>query len=160
MIHNERTLDVEATPEEVWAVLGRYMHMHEFAPRIESIDALTDGEDGVGSQRRCHFSDGTSVVEEVTAWEPNHRYRLRLVEMGPMPVKEAHATLEVEPLAGGGSRMKMAMDYRMKFGPIGWLMGQTMMKAMMGKIFEGVLNGLMDKVLSNKAPSGPEGASA
>ena len=56
--------------------------------------------------------------------------------------------------------MKMAMDYRMKFGPIGWLMGQTMMKAMMGKIFEGVLNGLQDKVHSNKAPSGPAGASA
>ncbi len=77
-----------------------------------------------------------------------------------MPVKEAHATLSVQPLDGGRSRMKMAMDYRMKFGPIGWLMGQTMMKAMMGKIFEGVLNGLQDKVHSNKAPSGPAGASA
>ena len=160
MIHNERNLDIDATPEDVWAVLGRYMHMHEFAPRIESIDALTDGEDGVGSKRRCNFGDGTSVVEEVTEWEANHLYRVRLVEMGPMPVKEAHATLSVQPLDGGRSRMKMAMDYRMKFGPIGWLMGQTMMKAMMGKIFEGVLNGLQDKVHSNKAPSGPAGASA
>jgi hypothetical protein len=47
--------------------------------------------------------------------------------------------------------MKMAMDYRMKYGPVGWLIGQTMMKVMMGKIFEGVLKGLKDKVQSNKA---------
>ncbi|MGI9627884.1 MAG: SRPBCC family protein [Longimicrobiales bacterium] len=151
MIHNERSLGIDATPEEVWAVLGRYMHMHEFAPRIESIDALTEGEDGVGSQRRCNFADGTSVVEEVTEWEANRFYRVRLVEMGPMPVKEAHATLSVEPLDENRSSMKMAMDYRMKFGPVGWLMGQTMMKSMMGKIFEGVLAGLSDKVRSERA---------
>ena len=46
-----------------------------------------------------------------------------MVEMGPMPLEEAHATLSVEPLDSGRSRMKMAMDYRVKFGPIGWLMG-------------------------------------
>ena len=149
MIHAERTLDIASTPEEVWPILGRYMHMHEFAPKIVSIDALTDGPDGVGSKRRCHFADGTSVVEEVTHWEPTRLYRLRLIEMGPMPVKEAHATLSVEPLDGAHSRLKMTMDYRMKFGPIGWLMGQTVMKAMMGKIFSGVLQGLKDKVRSN-----------
>lgn len=65
MIHNERSIDIDAAPEEVWGVLGRYMHMHEFAPSIESIDALTEGEDGVGSKttlqfRRRHFSRGGS----------------------------------------------------------------------------------------------------
>ncbi len=151
MIHNERTLDIAATPEDVWAVLGRYMRIHEFAPRIESVDALTEGEDGVGSKRRCNFADGTSVVEEGTEWEAKRLQRFRLSEMDAIPVKEAHATLSVEPLDSGHSRMKMSMDYRMKYGPIGWLMGQTMMKAMMGKIFEGVLQGLKDKVQSNKA---------
>ena len=81
-----------------------------------------------------------------------------MVEMGPMPLEEAHATLSVEPLDSGRSRMKMAMDYRVKFGPIGWLMGQTMMKAMTGKIFEGVLKGLKDKVRSSKARSGDPAA--
>ena len=44
----------------------------------------------------------------------------------------------------------MAMDYRVKFGPFGWVVGQTMMKMMMGKIFDGVLKGLADKVRSNR----------
>ena len=151
MIHNERTLEVDAAPEEVWAVLGRFMHMHEFSPTVESVDALTDDNGGMGSKRRCHFQDGTSVVEEVVEWEPNRKYRVRMSELTAMPLNEAYAELSVEPLANGRSRTKMAMDYRVKFGPFGWLLGQTMMKMMMGKIFNGVLHGLEDKVQSNKA---------
>ncbi len=150
MIHNERTLDIDATPEAVWAVLGRFMHIHEFSSRVRSVDALTDDDDGMGSKRRCHFDDGTSVVEEVTEWEPNRRYRVRMSELTAMPLHEAYAELSVQPLDGGRSRIKMAMDYRVKFGPFGWLLGQTMMKMMMGKIFNGVLKGLADKVRSNE----------
>ena len=76
MIHYERTLDIDATPEALWAVIGRFMHIDEFAPLVKSVDALTDGEDGIGSKRRCNFDDGGSVVEEVTQWEANRRYRV------------------------------------------------------------------------------------
>ena len=38
-------------------------------------------------------------------------------------------------------------DYR----PVGWLMGQTMMKMMMGKILDANLKGLADKVDANQA---------
>jgi ligand-binding SRPBCC domain-containing protein len=52
MIHHERSLTIDAAPDAVWAVLSRYMHIDEFAPQITSVDALTDGEAGVGSKRR------------------------------------------------------------------------------------------------------------
>ncbi len=42
------------------------------------------------------------------------------------------------------------MDYRVKFGPFGWLLGQTMMKLMMGKILDGNLKGLANRVRSNR----------
>ena len=150
MIHNERTLEIDATPDAVWAVLGRFMHIDEFAPLVKSVDALTDDEDGMGSKRRCHFDDGTSVVEEVTEWEANRGYRVRLSELTAMPLHEAYAELSVEPLDNGRSRMKWAMDYRVKFGPFGWLFGQTMMKIMLGRILDGNLTGLADKVRSNR----------
>ncbi len=146
MIHHERTLEIDATPEAVWAVLGRFMHIDEFAPLVASVDALTDHEDGMGSKRRCHFDDGTSVVEEVTGWETNSRYRVRLSEMSAMPLHEAYAEVSVEPIDNGRSRVRWAMDYRVKFGPFGWLLGQTIMKMMMGRILDGNLKGLADKV--------------
>lgn len=146
MIHYERTLEINATPEAVWTILARFMHIDEFAPLVKSVDVLTDGEDGVGSKRRNIFDNGTSVVEEVTEWETNHRYRVRLSEMSTMPLHEAYAEVSVEAIDNGRSRVNWAMDYRVKFGPFGWLLGQTMMKLMMGKIIDGNLKGLADKV--------------
>ena len=151
MIHCERTLDIDAAPDDLWAVIGRFMHIDEFAPLVKSVDALTEGEDGIGSKRRCNFDYGTSVVEEVTKWEPNRRYRVRLSEMTAMPLHEAHVELSVEPLDNGRARVKWGMDYHLNFGPLGWLFGQTMMKLMMGKILDGKLKGLADKVRSNRS---------
>ena len=146
MIHFERALDIDASPDALWSVVGRFMHIDEFAPLVASVDALTEGEDRVGSKRRCNFDDGTSVVEEVTTWEPHRRYRVRLSEMAAMPLHEAFAEVSVEPLDSGGARVTWGMDYRVKYGPVGWLLGQTMMKLMMGKILDGNLKGLSDKV--------------
>ncbi|MBW1762331.1 MAG: SRPBCC family protein [Deltaproteobacteria bacterium] len=153
MIHHERTLEIEATPDATWAVLERFMHIDEFAPLVKSVDALTDHKDGMGAKRRCNFDDGSSVVEEVIEWEANRKYRVRLSEMKAMPLHEAQAELSVEPLENGRSKVTWGMDYRVKFGPFGWLLGQTMMKIMMGRILEGNLKGLADKVQSNLTAS-------
>ncbi len=146
MIHFERSLDIDATPDAVWSVAGRFMHIDEFAPLVDSVDALTEGEDRVGSKRRCHFDNGTSVVEEVTAWEPNRKYRVRLSDMAALPLVEAHADVAVEALDNGGTKVIWGMDYRVKFGPFGWLLGQTVMKRALGKVIDGNLKGLADRV--------------
>ncbi|MEM9106691.1 MAG: SRPBCC family protein [Pseudomonadota bacterium] len=146
MIHCERSLEIDATPDAIWAVLGRFMHIDEFAPAVMSVDALTEGDVGVGAQRRCHFENGTSMAEEVIDWKPNKGYRVRLFDMDAMPLNEASAGIAVSPLADGRSRVTWSFDYHVKYGPLGWLMGQTMMKAMMGKVLHANLQGLADKV--------------
>jgi len=146
MIHHARTSEIDATPEAVWAVIGRYMHIDEFAPFVTSVDALTGGEDGIGSKRRNHFDNGSSMVEEVIEWEPNRGYRVRSSEMEPMPLHEAFAELSVVPLSSDGSKVTWSMDYRVKYGPFGWLLGQTMMRLMMGKVLDANLKGLAANV--------------
>jgi len=150
MIHFQRTLDIPATSDAIWAVIGRYMHIDEFAPQITSVDALTAGDNGIGSKRRCHFENGTALVEEVIAWKTNHNYRVRLSEMDAMPLKQAEAELSLTPMLNGHTRVTWSFDYKVKFGPLGWLLGQTMMKLMMGKILDGNLKGLADKVQPNR----------
>ncbi len=150
MIHFERTLKIDATSNEIWAVLGRFMHIDVFAPLITSVEALTEGEDRVGSKRRNHFDNGTSVVEEVTAWDEGRSYRVRLSEMNAMPLHEAYSEISIAQKDSGESLVTWDMDYRVKFGPLGWLLGQTMMKLMMGKILDGNLNGLAEKVQLNQ----------
>lgn len=151
MIHFQRTLDIPATSDAIWAVIGRFMHINEFAPQIASVDALTTGDNGIGSKRRCHFENGTSLVEEVIAWKVNHSYRVRLSEMDAMPLKQAEAELSLTPMLNGHTRVTWSFDYRVKFGPLGWLLGQTMMKLMMGKILDANLKGLAVRVSAKGA---------
>ena len=113
MIHFQRTHTIDATPEEVWAVLGRYMHVDEFAPLITSVDALTEGEDGLGSKRRNHFQNGTSVVEEVTEWKPGLGFTVELSDMAAMPLHEASSQVSIAPSAGRSS-VTWTFDYRVK----------------------------------------------
>lgn len=149
MIHLERTHTIDATPQAVWAVLGRYMHVDEFAPFIATVDALTEGEDGLGSKRRNNFENGTSVVEEVTAWKPGESFTVELSDMAAMPLRKASSEMRISS-TGGRSKVTWTFDYRVKYGPLGWLLGQTMMKMMMGRIIDGNLKGLADKVQSNQ----------
>lgn len=150
MMHFQRTHTIDATPDAVWAILGRYMHIDEFAPLILSVDALTEGEDGLGSKRRNNFENGTSVVEEVTAWKPGQGFTVKLSDMAAMPLHEASSEAFITP-EGGSSKVTWTFDYRVKYGPLGWFIGQTMMKMMMGKIIDGNLKGLADRVRSNQS---------
>ncbi|WP_208998041.1 SRPBCC family protein [Pseudovibrio sp. FO-BEG1] len=151
MIRCERTMVIDASPEAIWNVIGRYMDLDEFAPLVKSVEALTEGADGVGSVRRCHFENGTFLDEEVMEWEPNHRMRVRMFSMDALPLKEAQAEICIKPYAGGKSQIIWYLEYRMKYGPLGWLLGQTLVKSGMGKVILGNLKGLAEKVKSPRA---------
>ncbi|KPA22225.1 Polyketide cyclase / dehydrase and lipid transport [Shimia sp. SK013] len=149
MLKIERSLEIEATPEQVWAVMGRFMHIDAFAPEVARVEALTVGEDQVGSQRRCHFTNGQALVETVTAWDAGRGYSVALSEMGSMPMSAASAELRIEAV-GNKARVVWGFAGKMKFGPLGWLMGQLMLKPMMGKVIAANLEGLAGRV--SKAP--------
>ena len=153
MIHFQRNLVINAGVEAVWEELSRFMYINEFAPLVKSVEALTDGENGVGSKRRCHFEDGGSVAEEIVDWNENKNYRVLLSETEPMALKRAYAEIAIEAKGSAETNVVWSMDYQVKYGPLGWLMGQTMMKMMMGKVLDANLKGLADKVQSRQLVS-------
>lgn len=151
MIHLQRTMTINASSEAVWHVLARFMHIDEFAPKIRSVDALTEWHSGIGARRRCVFEDGNSVVEEVTEWQDNRMYRVRLSEIEPLPLMEAFAELSIQPKGASQTKVVWSVDYKMKFGPLGWLMGQTVMRMATSKIVDGNLKGLEEQAKSLQA---------
>ena len=144
MIHFERSLTIDASPDAVWAVLGRYMHADDYCPEITSVEALTDGEDGVGSRRKNIFKNSSYMVEEVTAWHEGKGFTIKATDMPGMPLKAASSTVRIDAV-GCKSKVTWTFDFKVKFGPLGWLMGQTMMKTAMGKIIDANLKGLASK---------------
>jgi len=63
-----------------------------------------------------------------------------------MPLKQLFMSLSVAPAAPNRSRVTMELRYQVKFGPLGWLMGKTMMASMMGKMMLMVMGGLAARV--------------
>lgn len=154
MIHLERSSTINASPEAVWSLIGRFMQIDAFAPLVTRVEPLTAGSDGVGAKRRCHFENGTSLVEEVIEWQDGRGFRVRLLDIAAMPLHEMQASVFVEPSGPGHIKVVWSADYRMKYGPLGWLLGQTMMRAMMGKIIDGNLDGLAKAVKEQESGCG------
>ena len=150
MMHVENNLVIDASPETVWEPLSRYMDVDKFCTGISRVDALTGGEDGVGSKRRNNFPNGSSLIEEVTEWTVNRGYKVRMSEMVGLPMKDTTAFTRLEPV-GAKTRVVWGMDYGMKNGPLGWIMGQTMLKFFMGKTITSNLQGLADLVKNNSS---------
>ncbi|WP_228848146.1 SRPBCC family protein [Halocynthiibacter styelae] len=146
MIQAQRSADIKATPEAVWGELSRFMDLADIAPLVASVDALSEASTGLGAKRRCHFDNGTSLVEEAITWEDGRMMEVRMSEMDAMPLHEGVAKIMVEPSGINHCRVIWGLNYRVKYGPLGWILGRTLMKMMMGKVIDGNLKGLADKV--------------
>jgi len=145
MITAQRSLNIDFSESKAWSVLGRFMHIDEFHPRVTKVDTLSEALTGVGASRRCHFKDGTSAVETVVDWREGAAYEVQLTGFS-LPLKQLFMSLAIASTGATSSRVTMQLRYQVKYGPIGWLMGKTMMASMMGKMMNMVLGGLAERV--------------
>lgn len=66
------------------------------------------------------------VVERVTDWEDGRAVGLEL-EQHDWPVEFMRWVTRIEP-HDGGTRITQSLEYKVKFGPLGWLLDALMMK--------------------------------
>ncbi len=142
MMHVESTYIVNAAPATVWAALSDYMAIDAIAPEVVKVDALSTNTSGLGAKRRCHFPNGTSLVEEAITWTEGPGYRADMQEMGKIPFKTAQAEIRLTPTSDGKTHVHWSIDFQPKFGPLGWLLGATLMKPQLRTVLTGNLKGL------------------
>ena len=135
-------LNTKASVDRVWEVISNYGDVHLYHPKVKSAPILSQNAKGLGAKRRCEFYDKSSIVEEVTNWDEGRSISVVLTEMSSMPLKKADATIKVEPVDSKTSLVSIDMNFAVKWGPIGWMMGKLMMKPMIKKMFTNVLKGL------------------
>lgn len=146
---------IDAPRAEVWRWLSDYTNIHRFHPDLRAVHQETEQACGIGAVRRCEMKDGNFLRERVVAWEEGESYRVEIVESS-MPLARAFATLGVRDAADGGSEAFMSMDYRVKFGPLGWLMDRLMMRRMMRAMMGRILAALAEAVETPQAAAGRE----
>jgi carbon monoxide dehydrogenase subunit G len=91
------TIDIAATPEQVWHVLGDLTSVDRWIPGVTNV-ARTD------TGRVCTFDDGHVQDEQILDYSPQtYSYRY-IIDGAPLPVRDNTGSLSVEP-AGGHARV-------------------------------------------------------
>lgn len=96
------TVEVDAPPEAVWAVVSDLRRMPEFSPELRRVVPLGRRTSGVGARILGINRRGLAVwptTSRVTRWEPDRAVAWRTRESG------ATWVYELEPTAGGGTRV-------------------------------------------------------
>ncbi len=98
---------------------------------------------GLGAQRQCNMYSGDAIQEKVVEYDADrYFYRIEVVEHGPFPTTEMIVAIKVEPKGAAACVVTYDLEFDVKYGPIGWVMGKAMMapnmKKMLGELLEGV----------------------
>jgi uncharacterized protein YndB with AHSA1/START domain len=97
-------LDIARTPEEVFAAVSDPARLSEWQPLVVEVEELQEGPVRQGSRlREVREVRGKRLeqIVEVSAFEPPHRFGVRVVE-GPLPVD---GDLSFSPVGNGGTRL-------------------------------------------------------
>ena len=95
----ERSVDVDADPSTVWAVLADYAAIATWASNVDHSCLLSEQLEGVGAVRRIQ-SGRTTVVETVGQWEPGVSLGYSITGLPPV-IKSVTNTWALTPLPGG-----------------------------------------------------------
>ena len=129
----ERTIDVEATPEEVYDILtdphclGEWVTIQE--ELVESPDPPLEEGDRI-TQRMKVAGKGFEVSWDVEVAE--RPTKVQWAGGGPMG-SVARATYELEPNGDGGTRFSYTNEYEVPGGPVGKVAGRALVQASGGE---------------------------
>lgn len=154
----KRDLDLPA--DRTWEILDDFGAVHRYHPLVDRSPIQNGIDSGLGAERVCHFDDGNSIKERITDYEEGRAYTVKIVDTGRFPLRSAVARLSVEPLERDRSRVGFEMSFEPKYGPLGWLMGATVMQSQLRKTLSDVLAGLEAHALTGGVVSRKPGITA
>jgi hypothetical protein len=127
-------------PAQIWALLADLEAVERYNPGVRRAAIQGTQRSGVGARRSCELAPHGRVVERVTHWEEGRAVGLEVIE-SDWPIQFMRWVTHVEP-SPGGSRIFQSLDYAVKFGPLGWLLDQLVMKRKLTASLDGVFASL------------------
>jgi uncharacterized protein YndB with AHSA1/START domain len=92
------TIDIAATPEQVWQILGDLTSVDRWIPGVTAVRRTDTG-------RLCTFDDGHVQDEQILDYSPQtYSYRY-LIDGTPMPVRDNTGTFTIEDAEDGQARV-------------------------------------------------------
>jgi Polyketide cyclase / dehydrase and lipid transport len=138
-IHHQ--YESKASPEQLWRSLSDLTLVEKYNPTVKRARLNGGQTEGVGTIRACDLNPKGKVIERVTAWEQGKAVGLEIVE-SDWPISRMQWVTRIDP-QGAGSILSQKLDYDMKFGPLGWLLNNLVMKRNIQKNVGAALMGLI-----------------
>jgi hypothetical protein len=137
----EHDVHAECPPERVWALLADLEAVGRYNPGVRRASFEGAQRTGIGAVRSCELVPKGRVVERVTHWEDGRAVGLEVAE-SDWPIHFMRWVTRLEP-SGAGTRITQALEYEVKFGPLGWLLDRLVMKRKLTAALDGVFSSLV-----------------
>jgi hypothetical protein len=119
-------IEASCPPDRVWSLLADLEAVQRYNPGVREAKIQGAARTGVGATRVCELLPKGRVVERVTHWEEGRALGLEVAE-SDWPIHFMRWVTRVEPSAVG-SHISQELEYRVKFGPLGWLIDKLAMQ--------------------------------
>ncbi len=103
----ERTATIDATPNDLWAILADFASISHWAPNVDHSCIMTDQSQDVGAVRRIQ-TGGATVLETVTSWDPSKQLTYTITGLPPV-IKQVTNTWRLMP-TGSQTRVTLTSD--------------------------------------------------
>jgi len=95
MASTTTSIDIAATPEQVWQLIGGFNSLPDWLPYIPS-SSLSEG----GQVRHLANPAGQAIVERLEAYDNAARSYSYSIIAAPFPAKDYRSTLQVDAITG------------------------------------------------------------
>ena len=135
----KETAVVAASPDKVWAVLGKFSGLPGWHPAVAATDIVRGVDNERGAVRSVTTRDGARIVEELLAYDAGKHSMTYRIDASPLPVTDYVSTLAVVP-SGKGSRI--TWQSRFKRDPAAADVDDAKAKAIVAGIYKSGFDGL------------------
>ncbi len=139
------TTRIAAPKDEVWSVLSDLGSIHRWNPGVKASHATSDAPGGEDATRHCDLQrPGGKAVgyleERAVEWREGDGYRIEITDSN-LPLKTASVEFALEA-DGDGTLVRVGPRYKLKGGPIGWLVDKVIGRRQYRKGMEQLAAGL------------------
>lgn len=137
-------ISIQADKGRVWDALADIGSIHRWNPGVADSRTTTEGEVGLGSERRCDLDKKIYLNEKIVEWIHGEILTMRIIETN-LPFKSADIKFSLEQ-RGTETLVTVSPKYFLKFGLLGRLMDVLFVRSQYRKGMANLLKGLKQYV--------------
>ncbi len=141
MAHFSTQIRIHATKETVWEVLADFGGIYRWNPGVRHSYSTSESNHGLLATRRCELLKGDDYLDErILEWRDGESFKVDIYETN-LPIHRNVIEFSIEA-DGSGTIVTVAPDYALKYGLLGRLMNQIVVRRKFKKGMEDLLTGL------------------